>query len=389
MRLALHTGLPSVPARKGHVKSGSVHRAFSATALVLLTCSSAYADCIGGTRERTPEEIKFGEQVASHLLAVFPAAPPNMWLPKAPEVRVIKGACADEPIGVGAGARLYAQYEYRMPADEVARVKAQREALLERIRALNALPPALKAEVDDLNARYFEAVREAKSAERAGNAALANRKYGEASDFDRKGKEIQLRHTAAAKLQLDPLHKEEAALPPARVRMSVYIAANQPNLNGNGVHEIAYVAGDKDRQARSMPLRVHSVQLVMDDPMGGQGLGASRPRFDTLLAAIDRSRLEALVKQPLPAEAAPVAWRVSGEPPASMVSASNASGQAVGQAAAASSPNPTASPPAPPTSGKPPQQSAQQPAPPPAKPAESVADKAKEAVNKLRGVLKF
>lgn len=369
--------------------SRSGHRAIAATALVLLMYSSAHADCVDGTRKRTAEEIKFSEQVASHLLAVLPAAPPNMWLPQAPEVRVITSACADTPIGVGAGARLHAQYEYRMPADEAARVKAQREALSERIRALNALPPALKAEVDDLNARYFEAVREAKSAERAGNAALANRKYGEASEFDRKGKEIQLRHTEAAKLQLDPLHKEQAALPPAYVRLTVHIAVNQPNLNGNGVHEIAYVAGDKDTQARSTPIRVRFVQLVMDNPMGGQGLGASKPPFDTLLAAIDRSRLEVLLKQPLPAEAAPVAWRVSGEPPANMVSASKPSGQAVAQAAASSSPNPTASPPAPPTKGNPPQQTAQQPEPPPAKPAEAVADKAKEAVNKLRGILKF
>lgn len=379
-------------------------RATLLVSVLLMVFSSAHADCIGGTRKRTAEELSFGRQVASHLQAALPAAPTSMWLEVAPEVLMDTATCRDTPVGA-MGAAIRAVYQYRMPDDEARRVQARRDALGEQIRVLNTLPPELKTEFDALNAGYFAAIREAKQAEKTADRAVADRKYREADEFASKAKAVEQRHLTAVKAQYEALSRQIAALPSDRMRLELFVSANAFQKNSPDHLQITYRMDEKDRKDKSTAFRVRFVQATVSDVDGGGGVNvggvnvrANQETLDALVTAIDRSRLQVLMQHPLPADAAPVAWRV-GKPAENMAAtagAQSASGQAPGQPEGSStSPSPTATPTqqaASPPSGKPDQPSPQPPAQPPTKQAaktDEAAEKAKEVVNRLKGLLKF
>ncbi|ODU98310.1 MAG: hypothetical protein ABT20_18225 [Rubrivivax sp. SCN 70-15] len=96
------------------------------------------------------------------------------------------------------------------------------------------------------------------------------------------------------------------------------------------------------------PFEVHNLVVTVD--------GHKAPYVDALKRAIDRSRLQALLDRPLPDTPPPAAWSVSGP--------------------AAAAPTPV-----------PPAATVPERAPTAPDPAQAVADKAKDAVNRLRGLL--
>lgn len=372
--------------------------------VLLMVFSSAHADCIGGTRKRTAEELSFGRQVASHLLAALPAPPKSMWLEVPPEVSIGTAACRDTPVGAMSAA-IRAVYHYRMPDDEARRVQARREALSEQMRVVNTLPLEMKTEFDALNAGYFAAIREAKQAEKTADRAVADRKYREADEFASKAKAVEQRHLTAVKAQYEALRREEAALPSDRMKLELLVSANEGLYNSTEQFQITYRMDEKDLKGKSTAFRVRFVRATVSDVerggginVGGVNVQRNKETLDALFTAIDRSRLQVLMQHPLTAEAAPVAWRV-GKPAdnvAATAGAQSATEQAPRQPEGSStSPSPTATPTqqaASPSSGKPDQPPPQPPAQPPAKQAaktDEAAEKAKEVVNRLKGLLKF
>ena len=285
-----------------------------------------------------------------------------------------------------------------MPADEAARVKARRDALLEQMRAIYALPPALKTEFDTLNAGYFAAIREAKQAEKARDNALANRKYAEAGDFERKAKAVQDRHRAAVRGEYEPLEREETALPSDWMRLEILITANGL-LRTTRDPQITFRLSDQELKSRSTAFRVGFVQATVSNVDGGGGVNVggvtvyrNRETLEALLSAVDRSRLQVVMQQPLPAEAAPIAWRVGKPPERAAEAASGATGAGApvpAQAGATSAATSPAQQPAPPNAERRVEQAQPQSAPSAASSAAQSAERAKEVVNTLRGLLRF
>lgn len=65
---------------------------------LLVGATGALADCVDGSRDRTPQEQAFADKLAASLRAALPAAPAPLSMPREPQVTV-QGACRDTPVG--------------------------------------------------------------------------------------------------------------------------------------------------------------------------------------------------------------------------------------------------------------------------------------------------
>lgn len=65
---------------------------------LLVGATGALADCVDGSRDRTPREQAFADKLAASLRAALPAAPAPLSMPREPQVTV-QGPCRDTPVG--------------------------------------------------------------------------------------------------------------------------------------------------------------------------------------------------------------------------------------------------------------------------------------------------
>lgn len=321
-------------------------------ASVLLLAQPALADC--PLRSATPKERDHIARLQASLLAALPAAPEHMALTAAPRAHV-SDLCQDTAEGE-VRASVHATYRYALPQAEAERVARERAQLEAQIKSLQTLPPPLKQEFDALEAQRQEAFRDARRAEKAGDKALASQKYKEASAFEERGRAVRQRHLDAVKPQLDELEARRLGLPPATGDLHVRLEANGWGSAARS-HEAEFRLGALPPPKGGF--KVHGLQAIVAGPRGADA------QRNALIAAFDRARLQALIDQPLPQEPPPAAWRVGSAPVA-------AAPAAAPSPAPAATPQPASTPPA------------STPAAP--DPAQTAADKAKEAVGKLRSL---
>ncbi|MCI1193371.1 hypothetical protein MOJ79_16155 [Calidifontimicrobium sp. SYSU G02091] len=330
-------------------------------ASVLLLAQPALADC--PLRAATPKERDYIARLQASLLAALPAAPAHMALTAAPRAQV-SSLCEDTAEGEVRASAL-ATYRYALPQAEADRIAQERAQLEAQIKSLQTLPPPLKQEFDALEAQRQEAFRDARRAERAGDKALASQKYKEASAFEEQGRAVHKRHLDTVKLQLDELEARRLDLPPSSADLQVRLEANGWGSAARS-HETELRLGALPPPS-GFRFKVHGLQAIVAGPRGADA------QRNALLAAFDRARLQTLIDQPLPQEPPPAAWHVGPAPVA---------------AAPAAAPTPAAAPPSAGVSTAGASPTSAPPAPAPAAPdaAQMAAEKAKEAVGKLRSL---
>lgn len=381
----------------------------------LLATPSALACTDTGPRDITPDEQVFYDRLGEQLKAAFPAAPAGMSLSKAPTWKLMSMVCKNIKIG-NVTLTAKAIYRYSMSSAERAAVGARQAELQSKYDALAKLPPDQQARYDALVARYHEAIAEAKRYERAGNDAAAAPKYDEANAADRQGKDLELRHQASVRPQLEALRLEQQRLPRPDLEFETTIQANGFFTSPRVIESV--LTFGTEVHDRFQPLRVNGLQVKVEGGESVYEYGTGKPLFgrnqaqrEALLAAFDRPRLQALMQYPLPSSFAPAAW-VVGAPPEDRVSVSPASAAgasaaspskaaapavpAAASAAAARSPAQTAQPPSPQEPESPSvADTAEKAVDTVEKATEAVekttdtVEKAKDAARKLRGLFKF
>lgn len=326
---------------------------------MLALAPAAQADCTA--REATQAEKQFSERLSAALLAAMPAAPANMWLPAAP--RAAMGTlCKDTPVG-DLQASVNARYHYRMSPAEAERVTRERRDLEAQMSAMKVLPPDLKREYDAIDAQAQQAFREARNAEKDGNKSLATQKYNESSTLGKQRDAVRKRHLDVIKPQFDAVEAKWRALPAQLGEFDVVLKANGYDTKP-AANELDLMLGKLPSPQGGKGFKVYGLQAVVSGP------SSNAEQRQTLIAGFDRARLQALIDGPPPETPAPAAWSVGGPP----------------QLAGAGSAAPAASAPVAPAMTSQPTAPAAQPAPA-GSPQPDATQQAKDAVNKLRGLL--
>ena len=326
---------------------------------LLVLAPTAQADCT--SREATQAERQYSERLSAALVAAMPAAPVNMWLPAAP--RVAMGTlCKDTPVG-DLQVNVYARYHYRMSPAEAERLTRERRDLEAQMSAMKVLPPDLKREYDAIDAQAQQAFREAREAEKASNKGLATQKYNESSALGAQRDAVRKRHLDAIKPQFDAVETKWRAQPSEVGEFDVVLKTNGYPTKP-GASELDLVLGTLPPPRGGKSYKVFGLQAVVSGP------SSNAEQRRALIAGFDRARLQALIDGPPPETPAPAAWSVGGPPQVASAPA------AAPAAPAPAAPTVTAQPAAP--------AAALAPAP---SPQPDATQQAKDAVNKLRGLL--
>jgi len=335
------------------------HWRLGAAIAMLVLAPPAQADCT--SREATQAERQYNERLSAALVAAMPAAPANMWLPAAP--RVAMGTlCKDTPVG-DLQANVYARYHYRMSPAEAERLTRERRDLEAQMSAMKVLPPDLKREYDAVDAQAQQAFREAREAEKASNKGLATQKYNESSALGAQRDAVRKRHLDAIKPQFDAVEAKWRAQPSEVGEFDVVLKANGYDTKP-AANELDLVLGKLPSPQVGKGFKVYGIQAVVSGP------SSNAEQRRALISGFDRARLQALIDGPPPETPAPSAWSVGGPP----------------QMASAPATAPAAPAPAAPTVTAQPAAPAAAPALAPS-PQPDATQQAKDAVNKLRGLL--
>jgi hypothetical protein len=253
-------------------------------------------------------------------------------------------------------------------------VGAERRAVVERIRAIEALPPEKEAErkalEDQARAVYAQGPRRSRSDPpfTAEQQAESNRKTAEGDALMQKSREVTFEHVKSVRAQVEPLRAEEKRLEtfPQEfvVALEMNVAKPPSPVSARGGEVVVLGA---PAPARSAGFRVVNIVLAVDGPQG--------PARKALLDSIDMAWLQGLIGKPPPEAAVSEAnaMRLAALPPApvaavpstTLVAVPAAGAPAVAQSAAqpAAQPAATATAPAVPAAAAAPPAA---PAPPPA-----------------------
>ena len=249
---------------------------------------------------------------------------------------------------------------------------AQYDRVTAQFHALKKTPPDKAAEQQVLRQQSHAAWQAMRDAEKAGDKIAAQTSDARYRSLRNQADAIDAQHQASVKPQLSELDQRRVAIDLESQKVDIVLSMNLQRLprpssdDSGGVYDAFGAASP----GKSVGLTVHNISVSVRGPDG--------TLRQTLAAAIDRARLQALLGQPLPspAESAAVAaktapMRVPDLPASALVgtTASVTSAPTTTSAAAV-----TAAPAAPAT-------------PPPQPPAAEPAKKAVEAVNLLRGLL--
>jgi hypothetical protein len=338
------------------------------------------ADCVDGVREATANEQSFSARAAAALAAAIPGPTANAARRgasfdfKAPPSR-LGSLCRGTPEG-GFGVTGGGGYLYTFPRAEADRVNVERRAVVERIRAIEALPPEKEAErkalEDQARAVYAQAPRRSRSDPpfTPEQQAEVDRKSAEGRALEQRSREVTFAHVQSVRAQVEPLRAEEKRLEtfPQEFVVSLQMNVAKPPSPVSALDRDVMVLG-APAPARSAGFRVVNVVLELRGPQG--------PARKALLDSIDMAWLQGLIGKPPPEVAASEAnaVRLAALPPATVAAVPSTTLVALPAAGApAVAPQPSAQPAAPQASPAPSAPApAAQPAtaPPPAPPVAS------------------
>lgn len=304
-------------------RSLSTRAAFAALLSTLLAGVPlpALADCVDGVRNATANEQSFAARAASALAAAIPTptanavrrgAPFDFRAPVPPPGSLCRGT-PEGAFGAGAGA----DYLYTFPKAEADRVAAERRTVVERIGAIEALPPEKEAQrkalEDQARAVYAQAPRRSRSDPpfTPEQQAEVDRRTAEGNALMQKSREVTFEHVKSVRPQVEPLRAEEKRLETFPQEFVVYIQANvaRPPSPVSDLQRDVLVFGAPAPQ-RSAGFRILNVVVEVRGPQG--------PARKALLDSIDTAWLQGLIGKPPPEVAASEAnaTRLASLPPA-------------------------------------------------------------------------
>ncbi|MFN7642271.1 MAG: hypothetical protein ACK5PW_04160 [Burkholderiales bacterium] len=327
---------------------------------------ASLADCVDGVREATAGELSFTARASASLAAAIPAPTVNAVRRGAPfnfkAPPRTGGGCRGLPEG-GFGVSEQAGYLYTFPRHEYDRVGAERRAVVERIGAIEALPPEKEAErkalEDQARAVYAQGPRRSRRDPpfTAEQQAESNRKTAEGDALMQKSREVTFEHVKSVRAQVEPLRAEEKRLETFPQEFVVALEMNVaklPSPISAGDGEVVVLGAPAP--ARSAGFRVVNIVLAVRGPQG--------PARKALLDSIDTAWLQGLIGKPPPEAAVSEAnaVRLAALPPAPVAAVPSTTLVAVPAAGApAVAPRPSPQPVAPQASPAP---SVPAPAPP-------------------------
>ncbi|MFO0234880.1 MAG: hypothetical protein ACK51M_17875 [Burkholderiales bacterium] len=330
---------------------------------------ASLADCVDGVREATAGELSFSARASASLAAAFPAPTVNAVRRDAPfnfkAPPRTGGGCRGTPEG-GFGVSERAVYLYTFPRQEYDRVGAERRAVVERIGAIEALPPEKEAErkalEDQARAVYAQGPRRSRSDPpfTAEQQAESNRKTAEGNALMQKSREVTFEHVKSVRAQVEPLRAEVKRL---ETYPQEFVVALEMNVARPPAGDGEVVVFGAPAPARSAGFRVVNIVLSVRGPQG--------PARKALLDSIDTAWLQGLIGKPPPEAAVSEAnaVRLAALPPAPVAAVPSTTLVAVPAAGApAVVPRPSPQPAAPQASPAP---SVPAPAPAPAPPVAS------------------
>ena len=344
-------------------------------AAACLASTAAFADCT--ERKTRPAETAFNARAMAALVAALPPAPAGVVAVDAkpfdfknpqPIYEVLCEGSKEGEFSITARR----QYVRKHSEAERRQLQAQYDALTAQFHALKKTPPDKAAEQQALRQQSNAAWQATRDAEKAGDKTAAQASDAQYRSLRNQADAIDTQHEASVKPQTSELDRRRIAIDLVSQKVEIVIGMNLQRLPMANDRTVAGSHGAAS-PGQSVGLKVHNVAW--------SAVGADGPLRQSLAAAIDRTRLQALVGKPLPSEAESEAVAAKATPtvvpdmPAGAL-AGNTTSTTTTAAAATATATATAAPAAPATP----------PAPAPAPAAEPVK-KAADAVNLLRGLL--
>ena len=361
------------------------HHPFAARQLIVaaacMAATVAFADC--ESRKTLPAETAFNARAMAALVAALPPAPAGVVAVDAKPFdfknppAIYSVLCEGTKEGeFSVTARR--QYVRKHSEAERRQLQANYDALTAQLHALKKTPPDKAAEQQTLRQQSNAAWQATRDAEKAGDKAAALASDEKYRSLRNQADAIDAQHQASVRPRLSDLDQRRTAIDLVSQKVDIVIGMNLQRLPTANDRALVGSHGAAS-PGKSVGLKVHNVAW--------SAVGADGPLRQSLAAAMDRARLQALLGKPLPSEAesealaakatpalvpdmqagAPTIEQTSTTTTATARTAAAERGAAAPATAPASSPSP--SPPAA--------------APPAAEPVKKAAD----AVNLLRGLL--
>jgi hypothetical protein len=274
-----------------------------AMAIMLLTCATlavlsrpVHADWDCGKREyeMPAAQRSMIDQAAPAIQAAL-LPPPEGWLMSKPSTRRPGNKlCADfktSPLAFGASTT----YFIKPTADARRQYREKMDAQRREIDALRKLPDNLQAEYDRIMAEAGAIRKEAREAERAGNRDIAKPKYAEYDVLSRKASKVISDHEAAVAPQVAAIYKRNEGLRQLNddVRISISLEANgEIRPSAAGVERIVIGSNAKTNQTTDKLVRV--VATIETDRT------ATKEHIEQAKRLIDRAQLQAMVGGKIP-----------------------------------------------------------------------------------------
>ena len=364
-------------------RTGACAAAFAAACLVAgMTPTAAWADCT--TRPTRPAETAFNARAMAALVAALPPAPSGVVATDARPFDFKNPPGIYEVLCEGSKEgefSITARRQYIRKHSEAERKywSARYDDITAQFHALKKLPPERLAEQQQLRQQSNAAWQAMRDAEKAGNkeaAQAGNARYRSLRD---QADAMDAQHASGVEAQTRELNQRRTTIDLENQRVDVAIGMNLQRLPQPDKGTVVGSHGAASA-GKSSGLKVHNIAWSAS---GGDG-----PLRQALAAALERARLQELLGQALPGEAASEALAMAAKaaPPVvpDLPESLQAGVAATTASAGPAAPAPVAAPQTPPVAqAAPPAQ-----APPPAQAAApSPLKKASEAVNALRGLL--
>ncbi len=350
-------------------------------AAACMAATAAFADCT--ERKTRPAETAFNARAMAALVAALPPAPAGVVAVDAKPFDFKNPPAIYEVLCEGSKEgefSITARRQYTRKHSEAERKywSAQYDTLTAQFHALKKTPPDKAAEQQVLRQQSNAAWQATRDAEKAGDKTAAQASDAQYRSLRNQADAIDAQHEASVKPQLTELDRRRIAIDLERQQVEVVVGMNLQRLPTANERAVVGSHGAAS-PGKSVGLKVHNVAW--------SAVGADGPLRQTLAAAMDSARLQALLGQPLPSEAESGAVAAKATPtpvpdlPASALA--GMSGTSASTASVTASPTTTtaaaatAAPAVPAVPAMPPTQPA----------AAEPVKKAAEAVNLLRGLL--
>ena len=339
-------------------------------AVACLTSTAAFADC--ELRKTRPAETAFNARAMAALVAALPPAPAGVVAVDAKPFDFKNPPAIYEVLCQGSKEgefSITARRQYTRKHSEAERKywSAQYDAVTAQFHALKKTPPDKATEQQVLRQQSNAAWQATRDAEKAGDKTAAQASDEKYRSLRNQADAIDAQHVASVKTQLSELDRRRIAIDLERQQVEVVVGMNLQRLPTANERAVVGSHGAAS-PGKSVGLRVHN--------LAWSAVGADGTLRQSLAAAMNGARLQALVGQPLPSEAESEAVAAKATPTlVPDLPASALAGATIAATPTTTAPTATAT-------------ATAAPATPPAQPpAAEPVKKAAEAVNLLRGLL--